>query len=191
MDSCNSSNEQPAAMSEEKIDQQMNDDDDAKHQSKEPVKDTKSEEQNVSKTEKNHDNSGINEPVIEKRDTKSQSKDSKKREKTQSKDVEEFNIITRSTSKKIAKQTKSGTLETNETTMTTTTTSTTTPVVLETNNIDIIMARKLRNIVKFIGKHDYFESQSSLTGEIKKPIFIENIMTEIDNDIFITYSFSN
>uniref|UniRef100_A0A6P6YCK7 Serine/threonine-protein kinase dst1-like n=1 Tax=Dermatophagoides pteronyssinus TaxID=6956 RepID=A0A6P6YCK7_DERPT len=232
---------QPTTIVEKQIDQQQlvdDDDDDIEKQSKEQVEDLEQENnQNDSKTETNleqeisiDNKSGtmINEKptVINQRSKQPKTnddtqqpkeiiKDNKKREKSQSKDTEEFNIITRSTSKKIAKQTKSPpplppppvvdviptrsnhrsksmSLETKITSSPTvssssTSTTTTTTSISDTKEIDIIMARKLRNIVKSIGKHDYFDyikrsqssSLSSLNDVIEKPINIENIMIEI------------
>ncbi|XP_075680096.1 uncharacterized protein LOC113796914 [Dermatophagoides pteronyssinus] len=224
---------QPTTIVEKQIDQQQlvdDDDDDIEKQSKEQVE----EQENISKTETNLeqeisiDNKSetmINEKptVINQRSKQPKTnddtqqpkeiiKDNKKREKSQSKDTEEFNIITRSTSKKIAKQTKSPPLPppvvdviptrsnhrsksmsletkiTSSPTLSSPSPSTITSIS-DTKEIDIIMARKLRNIVKSIGKHDYFDylkrlqssSQSSLNDVIEKPINIENIMIEIDN----------
>ncbi|KAH7646653.1 macrophage migration inhibitory factor-like protein 1 [Dermatophagoides farinae] len=206
------------------------DDDNKQQQPKEILKDSKLEISNVSESvsfeDQNNSSTSNDKPttVIEKQ-TKQQpskshddndnnnkqqqpkgiSKESKK-EKSQSKDVEEFNIITRSASKKIAEKAKSPsvgsiiqtrsndqskclTIEQKTKEKSPTTTTTTTTPVLVTKKLDIIMAKKLTSIVKSIEKHDYFDyiqrSHSSLSSlvkdAIKKPINMENIMNRIND----------
>ncbi|XP_075591666.1 uncharacterized protein LOC124497256 isoform X2 [Dermatophagoides farinae] len=161
------------------------------------------EKQTKQQPSKSHDDNDNNN---KQQQPKGISKESKK-EKSQSKDVEEFNIITRSASKKIAEKAKSPSVgsiiqtrsndqskcltieqKTKEKSPTTTTTTTTTSVLV-TKKLDIIMAKKLTSIVKSIEKHDYFDyiqrSHSLLSSlvkdAIKKPINMENIMNRIND----------